>query len=96
MAGSDAAGVSDPAARRAVTPDEVAAQLRALGVAQGGVLLAHSSYRAARPVEGGPAGLIEGLRRALGPAGTLAMPSSTGTTIRRSIPPRRPPAPTSA
>jgi aminoglycoside 3-N-acetyltransferase-4 len=48
-------------------------QLRALGVQSGGVLLVHSSFRAVRPVEGGPAGLIEALRAAVD--GTLVMPS---------------------
>ena len=35
----------------------------------------HTSYRAVRPVEAGPLGLIDALRAALGPAGTLVMPS---------------------
>lgn len=51
------------------------AQLRELGVKSGGVLLVHTSFRAVRPVEDGPRGLIEALRAALGPAGTLVMPS---------------------
>lgn len=42
------------------------------------MLLVHTSFRATRPVEGGPLGLIEALRDALGPDGTLAMPSWTG------------------
>ena len=58
--------------------DEVAAQLRALGVEEGGTLLVHTSFRAVRPVEGGPHGLIEAIRDALGPRGTLVMPSWTG------------------
>ncbi|MEP9357163.1 AAC(3) family N-acetyltransferase [Sphingomonas sp. KR3-1] len=53
-------------------------QLRALGVREGGVLLVHTSFRAVRPVEGGPEGLIAALVEALGPMGTLAMPSATG------------------
>lgn len=57
---------------------EVADQLRALGVEEGGVLLVHTSFRAVRPVEGGLIGLIEALRTAVGPAGTLVMPSWTG------------------
>ena len=52
-------------------------QLRALGVEEGGVLLVHTSFRAVRPVEGGPAGLIAALREALGPRGTLATPAWT-------------------
>lgn len=42
---------------------EVTDQLRTLGVRPGGVLLVHTSFRAVRPVEGGPHGLIEALRR---------------------------------
>ncbi|MDQ3606411.1 MAG: AAC(3)-VI family aminoglycoside N-acetyltransferase [Gemmatimonadota bacterium] len=57
---------------------EVAAQLHALGVEEGGVLLVHTSFRATRPVEGGPLGLIAALRDALGPHGTLVMPAWTG------------------
>jgi aminoglycoside 3-N-acetyltransferase len=57
---------------------ELAAQLRALGVREGGVLLVHTSFRAVRPVEGGPRGLIDALRTAVGPAGTLVMPSWSG------------------
>ncbi|HEU4883512.1 MAG TPA: AAC(3) family N-acetyltransferase [Longimicrobium sp.] len=53
-------------------------QLRARGVREGGVLLVHTSFRAVRPVEGGPQGLIEALHAALGPDGTLVMPSWTG------------------
>jgi aminoglycoside N3'-acetyltransferase len=56
----------------------VAGQLRTLGVREGGVLLVHTSFRAVRPVEGGPLGLIAALRDALGPDGTLVLPSSTG------------------
>jgi aminoglycoside N3'-acetyltransferase len=57
---------------------DIIGQLRALGVREGGVLLVHSSYRAVRPIEGGPLGLIAALREALGPEGTLVMPSATG------------------
>jgi len=57
---------------------QVAEQLRALGVRGGGVLLVHTSFRAVRPVEGGPLGLIAALRDALGPEGTLVLPSSGG------------------
>jgi len=61
-----------------VTVAELSAQLLALGVEPGGVLLVHASFRALRPVEGGPAGVLEALRSALGPAGTLVLPSWTG------------------
>lgn len=56
----------------------MADQLRTLGVREGGVLLVHASFRAIRPVQGGPLGVIEALREALGPGGTLTMPSWSG------------------
>ncbi len=62
--------------------DQVVTQLRALGVRRGGVLLVHTSFRAVRPVEGGPLGLIRALRAALGEEGTLVMPTMTdGETV---------------
>lgn len=65
-------------ARKEIRREEMAEQLRAIGVQRGGVLLVHTSFRAVRPVEGGPAGLIGALRDVLGPDGTLVMPSWTG------------------
>jgi aminoglycoside N3'-acetyltransferase len=64
--------------RNELSRADVASQLRALGIKEGGVLLVHTSFRAARPVEGGPRGLIDALREALGPDGTLVMPSWSG------------------
>jgi aminoglycoside 3-N-acetyltransferase len=64
--------------RLELTRADVVRQLQALGVRQGGVLLVHTSFRATRPVEGGPLGLIAALREALGPDGTMVMPSWTG------------------
>lgn len=62
--------------------EQVADQLRALGVRRGGVLLVHTSFRKVRPVEGGPLGLIRALRSALGEEGTLVMPTMTdGETV---------------
>jgi aminoglycoside 3-N-acetyltransferase len=66
-------------ARAEIGREELVGQLRALGVREGGVLLVHTSFRAVRPVEGGPRGLIGALRDALGPDGTLAMPAWTGS-----------------
>ena len=37
--------------------------------------MVHTAFSKVRPVESGPAGLIEALRLALGPGGTLVMPS---------------------
>ena len=55
--------------------EAVAAQLRALGVQPGQTLQVHTSFSKAGPIEGGPLGLIEALRAAIGPGGTLVMPS---------------------
>jgi aminoglycoside 3-N-acetyltransferase len=52
-------------------------QLVHLGVERGGVLLVHASFRAVRPVDDGPLGVIRALREALGPQGTLVMPTMT-------------------
>lgn len=71
--------LATPTDRKELTKTEVVDQLRALGVKPGVVLLVHTSFRAVRPVEGGPAGLIAALRDALGPEGTLVMPSWTGS-----------------
>ena len=57
------------------SPSQVAEQLLALGVRRGGVLLVHTAFSRIRPVQGGPTGLIEALRAALGPKGTLVMPA---------------------
>jgi aminoglycoside 3-N-acetyltransferase len=58
---------------------EVVQHLRSLGVQRGGVVLVHVSFRAVRPVEGGPAGLVAALHDAIGADGTLVMPSWTGS-----------------
>jgi aminoglycoside 3-N-acetyltransferase len=50
-------------------------QLLALGVEPGGVLVVHTAFSKIAPIEGGPAGLIEALLSAVGPSGTLVMPS---------------------
>ena len=60
-----------------VGTERLMAELGALGVRPGGVLLVHTSFRRVRPVEGGPLGLIRALRGALGPDGTLVMPTMT-------------------
>lgn len=49
-------------------------QLFSLGVEPGGVLLVHSAFSKVS-CEGGPAALIHALRTAVGPGGTLVMPS---------------------
>ncbi len=64
------------------TISTVVEQLLALGVRPGATLLVHTSFRAVGPVEGGALGLIAALRQAVGPEGTLVMPTMTdGTTV---------------
>jgi len=53
----------------------LATELRNLGVRPGGVLLVHAGLKALGPVDGGAATVIAGLIEAVGPAGTLLMPT---------------------
>jgi aminoglycoside N3'-acetyltransferase len=71
---------------------EIVSQLGALGVKLCGVLLVHSAFRAVRPVEGGPLGLIAALRAALGPRGTLVLPSASEDDDHLFDPETTPPA----
>lgn len=66
----------------AVSREALTGQLREMGVREGGVLLVHTSFRAVRPVDGGPQGLVDALLDAVGPGGTLVMPSWSGEDDR--------------
>ena len=61
--------------RQPVPRADVVDQLRELGVEPGGVLVVHTAFSKVAPVEDGPEGLIAALREAIGPHGTLVMPS---------------------
>ncbi|WP_320778249.1 AAC(3) family N-acetyltransferase [Streptomyces sp. CRN 30] len=61
-----------------VTRDALAAQLRALGVRPGELLLVHSSLRSLGWVNGGPVTVVHALLDTLGPGGTLVVPTQTG------------------
>jgi len=63
--------------RQPVSISELTDQIRKLGVTAGGVLVVHTSFSKVGPVEDGPVGLIRALQAALGPKGTLVMPSMT-------------------
>lgn len=67
--------MTDALSKSSATCAKLVEDLRILGVEQGDVLVVHASYRAVRPVEGGPIGVIKALLQALGPEGTLVMPS---------------------
>lgn len=56
-----------------LTPDDLAADLRRLGVASGDVVMVHASLRAIGPVDGGAAGVVRALDAAVGADGTLLM-----------------------
>ncbi|WP_333737743.1 aminoglycoside N(3)-acetyltransferase [Streptomyces sp. IBSBF 2806] len=61
-----------------VTRDSLAAELGALGVEPGEILLVHSSLRSLGWVCGGAVAVVRGLLDALGPHGTLVVPTQTG------------------
>ena len=58
-----------------VSVHELTQQLRELGVIPGGVLLVHCAFSRVKPIKNGPEGLIAALQTAVGPAGTLVMPT---------------------
>jgi aminoglycoside 3-N-acetyltransferase len=62
-------------ATRLIDRAALASQLLALGVLPGDILVVHTAFSAVAPVDGGPLALIDALQTALGPAGTLVMPS---------------------
>ncbi|MEW2051533.1 AAC(3) family N-acetyltransferase [Streptomyces sp. NPDC005476] len=61
-----------------VTRDTFAAELRALGVEPGEILLVHSSLSSLGWVCGGPVTVVRGLLDVLGPDGTLVVPTQSG------------------
>jgi aminoglycoside 3-N-acetyltransferase len=61
--------------RQLATIDSLVRDLRALGVAGGTTLMAHTSLSALGCVNGGPPALIAALGSVLGPNGTLVMPT---------------------
>ncbi|NUQ01746.1 MAG: AAC(3) family N-acetyltransferase [Armatimonadetes bacterium] len=65
--------VGDPAVR--VGRDDIAAAVRAAGIAAGETLLFHSALSSLGTVEGGPEAVIDGLLQAVGPSGTVAVPT---------------------
>jgi aminoglycoside 3-N-acetyltransferase len=60
-----------------VTRDTVAAQLGTLGVKTGEILLVHSSLSSLGWVNGGAVAVVQGLLDALGPSGTLVVPTQS-------------------
>ncbi|MFC8511627.1 aminoglycoside N(3)-acetyltransferase [Streptomyces sp. NPDC057257] len=67
-----------PATGPLVTRDTLAAELRLLGVGTGEILLVHSSLSSLGWVCGGPVAVVQGLLDAVGPDGTIVVPTQTG------------------
>lgn len=65
--------MSPPIGSSPATRETLVAQLRALGVASGDVVMLHTSMRKVGPVALGAAGMIEALKEAVGTKGTLLM-----------------------
>jgi aminoglycoside 3-N-acetyltransferase len=63
--------------RPALSSQDLAADLRTLGVTAGQTLLVHSSLRSIGWVDGGAESVVSALREVLGPAGTLVVPTGT-------------------
>ncbi|MFP4643856.1 MAG: aminoglycoside N(3)-acetyltransferase [Spirochaetales bacterium] len=64
--------------KRPNTVDSLTTELRALGVQSGDLLLVHSSLSALGWTAGGPHAVVLALLEALGPDGTLVMPTHSG------------------
>lgn len=64
-----------------LTQPSLLAHLRALGITSGDLLLVHSALRRLGPVEGGADGVIDALVAAVGPEGTVAVPTHTWGTV---------------
>jgi len=75
------AGYIELAQARVFDQETLAAQLAALGVAPGDVLLVHSSLSSLGPLAHGPETVFAALEQAVGPAGTVAMPSFAYNTV---------------
>jgi aminopeptidase-like protein/aminoglycoside N3'-acetyltransferase len=58
-----------------LTLEKLVAEFRELGVTNGDVLFIHSSYKAFGGVDGGPQTVVDALLDAIGPEGTLIMPT---------------------
>lgn len=68
----------DPAGDRLHTAAELARDLAALGVRRAETLLVHTSVNALGFLPGGPVAAVLALQQALGPDGTIAVPTQTG------------------
>lgn len=63
-----------------VTASDITAGLRSIGLPAGALALVHSSLKSFGHVEGGAEAVIDGVLQALGPEGTAAFPTFTGSS----------------
>ncbi len=77
--------MTDPE-KKTVTREQLLRDLRAAGVAEGDVLVVHSSLKAVGWIEGGAKVMIEALQETLGPEGTLIMPTFTFSLASWNLP----------
>src|SRR5690349_4435026 len=59
----------------AITTEEIARDLRALGLERGDIVLVHSSLSRIGQVVGGAEAVVDSLLEAVGPEGTVAVPT---------------------
>ncbi|MFF4588677.1 aminoglycoside N(3)-acetyltransferase [Streptomyces sp. NPDC001388] len=69
--------LGSPPYRPAVDEATLTEEFRALGIGPGGVVIAHASLRSLGPVRGNSRTVLRALRAALGPEGTLVVPTFT-------------------
>lgn len=74
------------------TVESLANEFAAIGVVHGAVLLVHASLSSLGWVCGGPIAVIEALKTAVGPSGTIVMPTHSGDLSEPSLW-RNPPVP---
>lgn len=67
--------------RPILTASDIRAALRRAGVRRGATLMVHSSLSRFGYVAGGPATVVQALRDALGPRGTLIVPTHSGNVL---------------
>ncbi|MEV7021346.1 AAC(3) family N-acetyltransferase [Kitasatospora sp. NPDC093558] len=73
---------STPLTTARLTTARLAEAWRSMGVREGATLIVHSSLSSLGRVEGGAAAVVESLRTAVGPTGTVAVPAFTGSVVR--------------
>ena len=69
--------------RKSLTRGELAQALVRLGVPRGGLMMVHSSLRSIGHVDGGAETVVDALLDALGPEGTLVVPTFTDDAAKR-------------